>query len=471
MRVAFVQNVWFDLLGTLILAEILERQGHEVRFFLEDRTWARRLAEWSPQVVALTTTTGNHLPVLEMAEKARSIVKPRPVVILGGPHATFFPEVIHHPGLDAVCRGEGDLALPRFLEEMKGRRLPEEAPNFWIKKDGVILKNEIGPLVTNLDDIPFPRRTPLYSEYKFRRNFPVKATVSSRGCPFGCIYCYNNVYRKLVKGKGPYVRRRSVSHLMEELLYLHRTYGFRSLEILDDIFTMDKEWTLDFAKEYARKIRLPYAILSSPGYLDVEIVEALKESNCQWIAFGIENGDEAIRKTILKKPFVNDDYREVARIIQKAGIRIQTFNMVGFPGETLEKAMETVRLNQEIRADYAWCSVMQPYPGTELAEICMKEGLLREQDLEWGGIPAKSMYDQSMIQNKEVDSLSNLQKLFPLVVWFPSLEPLFRLMIRLPPNPLFRYLHHAVLGWQIKRRGHIGFLDALRIYRRFARHY
>ncbi|MFH2099264.1 MAG: cobalamin-dependent protein, partial [Pseudomonadota bacterium] len=277
MRVAFVQNVWFDNLGPIGLAEILERQGHQVRFFLEDRSWVKRIVEWAPHVVALSATTGNHLPMLKMAEIARSAVTPRPVVILGGPHATFFPEVIHHPALDAICRGEGDLALPQFLAEMEGGGLPEKIPNFWIKKDGVILKNEIGPLVVNLDDIPFPRRTPLYSEYRFRRNYPVKTTVSSRGCPFGCIYCYNNIYKKMVRGKGPYVRRRSVSHLMEELLYLHKTYGFRSLEILDDIFTMDKAWTLDFAREYARKIRLPYAVLSSPGFLDPEIIEALKD--------------------------------------------------------------------------------------------------------------------------------------------------------------------------------------------------
>ena len=89
MKTAFVQNFYEELNGPLILAELLERQGHEVRFFLRSKGWFDRLKEFSPHVLALSVCSGDHHFMLEAASMAKAHIDPAPLVIMGGPHPTF----------------------------------------------------------------------------------------------------------------------------------------------------------------------------------------------------------------------------------------------------------------------------------------------------------------------------------------------------------------------------------------------
>ena len=120
--------------------------------------------------------------------------------------------------------------------------------------------------------------------------------ITSRGCPFSCTYCYNSAFKALYKNKGTAVRRRSVEKVMEEILLLHHTSGWKTLEIVDDAFLADRKWFLQFANEYQKKINLPYACFSIVKNIDREVAKALKQSNCKCVEFGIEAGNERIRR-------------------------------------------------------------------------------------------------------------------------------------------------------------------------------
>jgi len=469
MRVAFIQNLWEDFQGPLILTELLEREGHEVRFFLEERGWFQRLAAWEPEVVAASAITGNHLWILKAAEKIKTTLSPPPFVVMGGAHPTFFTSVIEHPAVDAICRGEGEVAFPRLLAETKGKRLPENIENFWVKRNGQIHKNDLGPLIKNLDDNPIPRRS-LYADHPFLKNAPCKRTVTSRGCPFNCTYCFNHVYRTLMQGKGAYLRRRSVGHVLEELAYLKSRFGLRMVEFTDDVFTSEKEWFLEFASEYKRRINRPYWMLIHVTHIDEEIADTIKASGCTRVTFSIESGSERIRRDLMNKALKNDDILNCARLLRERDIPFQTFNMVGFPGETTEEAFETIRINKEIKPFYAWCSIVQPYPGTKLSKMCEEMGLLEHRS----GRPEEigtSWFHTSVILQKNRKALSNLQKFFGLLVKYPWIEPLIRVLIKFPPNGLFKYMHQFYYGYHMKNRNHLPFFFALRLYARYRKYY
>ncbi len=469
MRVAFVQNLWEELPGPVLLAEILERAGHEVRFFLAGRGFWRGLAGFRPEVLALSAVTGNHHWLLDFACRAKERLPGPPLTVMGGAHATFHPKVIDSPGVDAVCRGEGDIAFPRFLAGLSGGRMPEDTPNFWVKTPAGVVRNAPGLLVPDLDALPLPRRSALYREHPFIRSSPFKKIVASRGCPFSCHFCHNAAYRKLVRGKGRFLRRRSVAHVLEEAAFLAACPGTKFIDFHDDVFTLDRDWALTFAQAYGRRVGLPYGINVHASHMDPGLAEALARSGCRSAAFGVEHGDAALRREVLGKTVTDEELLECGRVLRKSGIWFRTYNIMGLPGETLGDAMKTVAFNQRIRPDYAWCTLALPLPGTRFAEIVAeKTGLSPEEAVE---NLSESWFSRSVVPGPDAARLGNLQKFFGLLVRRPGLSPLIRRLVDLPANPVFRAFFQAHYGLSMLRRTRMGFPRLLRSYFKVRRHY
>ncbi|MEW5734236.1 MAG: radical SAM protein [Thermodesulfobacteriota bacterium] len=462
MKVAFVHNFWEELPSLCLLSEVLRERGHDVRLFLNRRGWLEDLSRWQPRVAAFSATTGSHHQLLSAAAAVKKIPRP-PVIVMGGPHPTFCPEVIEHPALDAICRGEGEISFPEFLSRLTPDALPEDVPGFWVKKEGAVIQNEPGPLVADLDTLPIPTRF-IYGNYPFIRDAALKRVMASRGCPYSCTYCYNHAYRKMMRGKGPYLRRRSVGHVMEELLHMKRNVPFTHIDFLDDVFTLDKEWVLSFCEEYAKKLGASFSCLNLVTHMDDDICRALSRAGCTRVYIGVESGSQRVRRDLMGRSVSDQDIFRCAALVKKHGMTIQTFNMLGLPGETMEEAMQTVEINRKLRPDYAWSSIATPYPGTRLAEMCKKAGALPK-----GSDPAieirSSYYSRSVLSTPEAKKLENLQKFFWPMVRFPRLTPLFHALSRLPPNALFRVFGSLHAGVNFKKRAAgVSWLTLLRLY-------
>ncbi|MCP4679577.1 MAG: radical SAM protein [Deltaproteobacteria bacterium] len=469
MRVAFLQNTWEELLGPLTLAEQLEREGHTARFFPEQIGWFRDLTSWKPDLVAMTATTGNHAWSLHAASLIKKHLTDAPPVVLGGPHPTFFPEIVEHPAIDAICRGEAELGFSALVSGTKAGQLPPDVPGFWIKRDDEIIRNDIGPLITDLDQIPFLRREH-YRRFPFFRHAPFKRVITSRGCPFKCSYCYAHVYRDLVKGKGSFLRRRSVSHVIEECVYLKRNFKLKIFEFGDDVFTLDKEWFIEFADEYRKKVALPYFAMIHPTQIDDDIADGLKESGCSRVMFGVESGNTRVRREVMNRKIDEEQIRRCAALLRIRGIPFQTFNIVGSPTETIDEALDTLRLNREIRPCFSWCSIAQPYPGTQLEKIWRKEGGMSSRR---GGQDAikQSYFETSVIDSRDGNALANLQKLFGLLVRLPIPEQFVRRLITLPAENTYTILNKLYYGHHISRRNRLGLLYAIWVYLKYRKHY
>ena len=468
MRVAFIQNFFEELTGPLILCELLERQGHKVRFFLPERGWAKKLKAFGPEMVAISLCTGEHPALLKTAAWIKNAVNPAPLVVLGGPHPTFFPEVIHHPAVDAICRGEGENALPAFAASINGHGPAVDMEGFWVKHEGQVFKNPPAPLVEDLDQIPIPARNSLFRDYPFIGKLPFRKMITGRGCPYNCSYCYNKALKDILRGKGKYLRRRSVSHVVKEAVYLKNNFNCRFIDFNDDIFTIDQDWILEFSEEYANQVHVPFCCNVRVDRLDEQAAKALAKAGCRVVKFGLESGDEHFRHTVLNKHTTDDDIRNCAEILHANKIKIQTYNMLGLPGENLEQAMKTVRLNQEIKPYYAWCSLAQPYPGTAMAKLF---GSTPEQVKERMDQCPASWFDTSIAPHKDRQRLTNLHKFFALLVRYPPLEPLVLRLIGLPENGLFRAIYQGVYGLHMKAMVRAGWLRVIAMYFKLRKQY
>ncbi len=447
-KVVFLQDFWFEYLGPIYLTEVLEQAGHTVEAIVEPnlRKLTRKLSSRRPDVVAFYCTTGTHQWVLSAAQLAKQ-QHPGAVVAVGGPHPTFFPEMVESDGIDVICRGEGEGAMLDLVECVASGSGYERVPNLWVKsRKGEIVRNEVRDLIADLDLLPFNRRR-LYRDHWLLRTSPSKHFVTARGCPYLCSFCFNHRNMELYRGKGTYLRRHSPQRVVEEIRHVRRHYGLKSVRFDDDLFILNPPWLFEFLEMYAREIGLPYFCTVRANSMTEEIAEALGGSGCHSAYFGIESGNDSLRNDVLRKGITRAQIERAADLLRRHGIKVGTFNMLGLPGETVDQAFETVHLNQRVRPHFVWASLVQPYPRTALAEYCVREGFLGED----AGLDSihSSYFKQGVLRNPVGHRLENLQKLFTLAVRCPRLEGLIR--------------------WLISRRG--GFLFEAAFYISYLRRY
>lgn len=158
----------------------------------------------------------------------------------------------------------------------------------------------------------------------------------------------------MYKGKGKYVRLRSVRGFLEEIKQAVAGKHVRYIYFQDDTFIINRKWLREFTALYKEEVGLPYICLVRADQVNDEAVRMLAESGCKRIFWGVESGNAETRNTLLQKKISDEDILQCAKILKKYGIRFRTYNILGFPDETLEDALRTVEMNMKIRTDFPW---------------------------------------------------------------------------------------------------------------------
>ena len=323
--------------------------------------------------------------------------------------------------MDAICRGEGEHALLELADTLARKSNFTNIQNLWIKNDKEAIKNDLRPLLQNLDELPFPDRQ-LINKYRHYSCRSRVRTITSRGCPYNCTYCFNHSNKELYAGKGLYVRQRSPAHVIEEIKQLKAMYRPANIEFHDDIFILNREWLEEFASLYiAEKINIPFEVNVRVDLVTPEIAEILKSAGCYSVQFGIESGSEKIRKELLNRNISDEMIIEAATVFRALNIKTNTFNLVGVPGETLRDTIATMKFNSKCRVTYAMNSIYQPYPGTKLADYAMK---MNYYDGRIDTFDKNYLYGRSIIHSPDRKKIERLHYLFAFGVRFPLLIPL-----------------------------------------------
>ncbi|MBW2617696.1 MAG: radical SAM protein [Deltaproteobacteria bacterium] len=198
----------------------------------------------------------------------------------------------------------------------------------------------------------------------------------SRGCPYNCTYCANGALKKLYKGLGRFCRSKPVEQSISELEHLVDKHGFDFVRFWDEDFTaLRPELLAEYAEQYIARINLPFIIFSRADSVTEEKVRILKEMGCRTFAIGIESGNEHIRRNVLNRQVSNRTIVEKIKMVKEAGIRVSAYNMMGFPQENRARIFDTIELNRAVKPDTSSCSVLEPYRGTPVREMCEAEGM------------------------------------------------------------------------------------------------
>jgi len=357
------------------------------------------IRRFDPLLIGMSVLSA-HYPVATRISRALKAEFNVPLV-WGGMHPTFLPEEsLRDSGADAVCRGEGEEALVEMARiTAGGSRDFSKLENLCVlDSDGGFILNPLRPLIEPLDRIPFIaiadgdlvqiRPDPVNASPATATStgtdiqFP-HGVMTSFGCPFRCTFCFNEDMNQLYKGRGRYIRRKSIDRVLEECRYGRDVLGKTYIAFWDDIFTLNQSWLEEFSERYRKEIGLPFYCFLHPKHAPEEVVQMLKEAGCVCAELGIQTGSEKYRKEYFGRKETNEEILEVACRLNRA-FRTTYDLIIEAPFETEEDLQDTVNLLLQI--PHPFDLLLNNYiciPGCSLTRRALEEGRITDDDLVW----------------------------------------------------------------------------------------
>lgn len=367
--------------GISSVAAVLEQTGHDVTLVHllgrpERDEFEAKLKEAAPDVVGFSSRTTIWPEIRRLAGIAQEATDAP--VVAGGVHAILAPEeVAASPEVDIAVVGEGEYPLLELCEALTADRDWRGIDNLWFREDGALRRNPTRPLIEDLDTLPLPAYDIYDTDILYDVAIDTGPVMLSRGCPYMCTYCCNHQLKRAYPNYRRYARFRSPARSIEYIEHLRTTFpNVKYLNITDNILPLEREWFFEFIGLYKERVGLPFACRYRYNLVTRDILEALAEAGCYLVHFGLESGNEDLRRTVLNRRISDEETEEAHRLCREAGLATLTYNMVGLPHENKARFLDTVKMNARVRPNRIVLSVFYPYPHTALHQLCEREELL-----------------------------------------------------------------------------------------------
>lgn len=364
--------------GIMYVADALMQQGHRVELWHEPESRLADLTERMERVrplwVGFSAITGPQLlPTLAATRRAHALGLP---TVWGGVHATIMPEaVLSEAAVDFVVVNEGEITAAEFTRQLSGNRdWGRVAGLAWRDERGRIIRNPPRPFIDDLDRFAprwdlLPDIEPyLLQSGPYERAIPV---YISRGCPFRCGFCYNEIVMKRIW------RQHSQPFILNQIERLRRTHGINAIDFADDyLFGRPRPM-----KRLVEAVGMPWSGQVRVQLLKPAFIRWMKETGCQWINIGAESGSQKVLDSIQKDQQADMIEAAVQNLAEYApDIEANLSFIVGLPAEDRRERQRTIELIDRLSRLHAntRCSVSiyMPYPGTPLWPEALARGFV-----------------------------------------------------------------------------------------------
>jgi len=313
---------------------------------------------------------------MESVEEASEMIRrrfPNVKIICGNIHATYFPKELVELGIaDYVVREEGEEAMLAICRGLRDDKHPTDVGGTTTWEGGKVKHNGT-PALIDLDKLPYPAWH-LLDGYAYdpdpmgiaplRSKAQPLAIQGSRGCPFACTFCSQDTMYKRV-------RVRTAESVVNELEFVHHTYGTTVFGFIDAIFPLSPKQGHEFADEMIRRglhKKVCWFTETRVDLVDYELLKHLAAAGLRFIQYGIESGDDMVLNRLMRKKTGVNQARKALKWTRDLGIHSFGLFVVGMPGETREQILKTIQFAKELDPDVAKFNVAVPFPGSELWE-------------------------------------------------------------------------------------------------------
>ena len=369
-------------LGLLYLASWLRQTRPDVWVEIIDqklsattnRTIADLVAAGRYGVVGLScfTEAAPQANTLASVIKSRS---PGTVIVVGGPHPCASPEqALREPAVDFAMFGEGEVALERLLGHLMGGGGTSSLVGVAYRNNGHVVVTSPAPPIDNLDDLPFPAWDRLDPRPYWKREGasmmgrrPYLPIVSSRSCPYNCVYCHR------IFGKG--YRVRSPANVVEEMRLLGERYGVNEFEFIEDVFNHDESRAIEILERV--RVDLPGARLQFPiglraDRLSPRLVDSMSKAGVYYALVGVESASPRIQKLLRKGLNIDAANAGIQRLTGRGILCLGTF-LFGFPSESVNEMRQTISFAVNSELHMASFHRLVPFMGTALYDSLDEE--------------------------------------------------------------------------------------------------
>jgi radical SAM superfamily enzyme YgiQ (UPF0313 family) len=337
---------------------------------LDYKQTIERIRLSSPHIIGITCMTFNLIDVINLLKEFKRFF-PHIHLVVGGPHVNIFPkETLSLPYVDVVVNGEGEEVFPEVAYRLLNNISLDNLKGVGYKKSGEIFLNPERAVIKDLDGLTFPDRDLPFGNYFTVINKENKTAImlSSRGCPYQCIYCDRPAMGKNFRARSA----ENVIKEVEECLSL----GVKEIMFFDDTFTLNRQRVIDICNLInERQLKFNWSARARVDTVDLELLMLMKKAGCWRISYGIESGNDRILK-ILKKGISLDKIRWAIKNTKKVGIDILGDFIIGSPEESKEDILRTVDLAISLDLDYAQFTIMSLFPATEIYQMALKRDLI-----------------------------------------------------------------------------------------------
>jgi radical SAM superfamily enzyme YgiQ (UPF0313 family) len=352
----------------------------------------RKLSDMQPDIVGFSMSYDVSYSWLKsLAEMVKTHDK-NICTVAGGPAiTTAYAEIlVECDYVDAACYSEGEVGLKNLIEADNIQDAILIDP--WVTKSKLQKKISTSPVYDDLDkiidvdysliDINAYSMKEAFSPFtKFTESSKQFFIVTSRGCPFKCVFCAEPSFH------GANMRYASVDRVVEHVARLKEKYGLNVLTIYDDQILMNRARAKElFLKLAALNIRIEMPNGVTLSYIDAELAALMKTAGVDTIFLAIEHGSKRVLKDIIKKPIAFNRIKPTIQLLQNAGIFVCAFFVIGLPGETRDERQETRDAIYQWGLDWAFFNYATPLRGSELFRLCKENNWIEQKYLPIGAI-------------------------------------------------------------------------------------
>lgn len=334
-----------------------------------------------PDYTGITAMSPRWHEVKKMVEQLRALGYKKKI-ILGGPHPSALPEqtLKELPVVDYIVIGEGEETLLELVRALDDKSDVSKIRGIaYLDENKVFKLNDPRPNILEINNLAEPARH-LFPVEKYKthppygRKNPYMNMITSRGCPFSCNYCSKSVFGKTYRALNP-------KRVADEIEGLIEKYFVREIHFYDDDFTLDMKRAEKICDEIIlRDLKVIWSCTTRVDLINKELLSKMKKAGCWMIAYGVESGSQKIINSINKGVNLNQ-IKETFLLTRNAGIKTLGYFMMGFPGETLDDIIETIKLSQELKADFASWSILYAFPGTPFYKMLLENLEKKGQNL------------------------------------------------------------------------------------------
>jgi len=339
---------------------------------------------------------------------------PSAYIIYLGPAPTFYAKEFLQSQQQIVVRGEPEATVKELcLHIAQGKMYRELKGISCLTPENTIQNNPPRGFVRNLDALPFPARHLIdknyYSNPKLKRS-PYTAMVTSRNCPFQCIYCVpssltfaRELENRATTGKKPFVSMRTPENVVAEIELL-ASEGYKAIGFMDDNF-ITTEKRLSIIAEALQKHEIAWGCQARADAITENIARILSETGCQYVDIGVESFNDEIL-TYIKKGITRKQLIDSIELLNKYKVPVKFNILIGTsPLETKETIKDTLDMTIRLKAEQVMINIVAPFPGTEFYTLAKQNNWIVGGDYVPTDVQHHSILSYPNLTSKEMERL------------------------------------------------------------------